>query len=134
MCGRNPAKAVSILTSQLLSLWTRYCGVTTWTVRRLFEDVQIVVFVFQLFVLHFFTWVSPPQSVSLSGFLNVWGGTISNKLFCRDMNRVTKLQRKGHAMMITKIFGYCLPDPRMHFGKNCVSFLFFVHIWYTPVC
>lgn len=134
MCGRNPAKVVSILTSQLLSLWTRYCGVTTWTVRRLFEDVQIVVFVFQLFVLHFFTWVSSPQSVSLSSFLNVWGGTISNKLFCRDMNRVTKLQRKGHAMMITKTFGYCLPDPGMHFGKKlCVLFIFCAYMIHTSM-
>ena len=32
---------------------------------------MIIVFVFQPFVLHFFTWVSSPQSVSLSGFFNV---------------------------------------------------------------
>ena len=51
-----------------------------------------------------------------------------------DMNRVTKLQRKGHAMMITKIFGYCLPDPGMHFGKKlCVLFIFCAYMIHTSM-
>lgn len=48
--------------------------------------------------------------------------------------RVTKLQREGYAMMITKIFGYCLPDPRMHFGKNlCVLFIFCAYMIHTSM-
>ena len=50
------------------------------------------------------------------------------------MNGVTKLQRKGHAMMITKIFGYCLSDPGMHFGKKlCVLFIFYVYMIHTSM-
>ena len=50
------------------------------------------------------------------------------------MNQVTKLQCKGHAMMITKIFGYCLPDPGMHFGKKlCVLFIFCAYMIHTSM-
>lgn len=129
MCGRNPAKAVSILTSQLLSLWTRYCGVTTWTVRRLFEDVQIVVFVFQLFVLH-----HPPNLYHFQVSSMFKGEQYRINYFVETWTKSQNCSAKGMQWWSQRFLGIACQTQGCTLAKNCVSFLFFVHIWYTPVC
>ena len=128
MCGRNPAKVVSILTSQLWSLWTRYCGVTTWTVRRLFEDVQIVVFVFQLFVYHL------PNLYHFHVSSMFKGEQYRINYFVETWTESQNCSAKGMRWWSQRFLGIACQTQGCTLAKNCVSFLFFMCIWYTPVC
>lgn len=100
----------------------------------------------------FFTWASSPRSVSLSGFhlsgfLNVEGLTISNKLFCVEMTRQLTIEMAAQStyhddrrdfwvgptrpsFLTSQNFFSCVP--RMHFTKKLsVCFIFCAYNMHT---